>query len=307
MLILGPRGSGKSTQARFLADKLSIFHIKFRDFLQEIIIGKTKKRIEPERDEEKALEENEEEQEEEEEEDEDSDSINHKIKSEKQENKKNQVEEKQIELNEKEETIKAFLERDEQLPNDIFDEVVGNLWTEEPYKTRGFILEDFPSNETHAQYIIEKGFYPDAVIILNVEDEDIIKRLLPARLQAWKDKMKTKKEKRKQKALKKKEKLMKKIKKRRDEEIAKYEERRLKREQEAAENGEELEEEEFNVDEIIQEEFQNQLQEEEEEFEDAQEDDVKENIASDIRTNYENQINSIDSIKVTLNNFKHFF
>ena len=40
ILFLGPRGAGKSTQARYLADKLNIFHIKFRDYLQEMIIGK---------------------------------------------------------------------------------------------------------------------------------------------------------------------------------------------------------------------------------------------------------------------------
>ena len=53
---------------------------------------------------------------------------------------------------------------------------------------------------------------------------------------------------------------MKQMKERRNEEIAKFEERRQKREQEAAENGEEYEEEEFDVDALIQEEFADQLQ-----------------------------------------------
>lgn len=46
---------------------------------------------------------------------------------------------------------------------------------------------------------------------------------------------------------------------RREEEIAKYEERRRQREAEAAENEEEFEEEEFDVDAIIQEEFQDRM------------------------------------------------
>ena len=66
IFILGPRGSGKSTQARLLANKLDVFHIKFRDYLQELIIGKTKKYIEPERDEDKDIDEEQDELDEEE-------------------------------------------------------------------------------------------------------------------------------------------------------------------------------------------------------------------------------------------------
>jgi hypothetical protein len=69
-------------------------------------------------------------------------------------------------------------------------------------------LDDFPSNDTQAQYLVEKGLFPDAVILLSVEDEDIIKRLMPPRLEVWKAKMKAKKEKRKAKAAKKKAKLV---------------------------------------------------------------------------------------------------
>ncbi len=66
ILVMGVRGSGKSTQARFLADRLNVFHVKFRDYLQELIIGKTKKRIEPEHEEEKVVDDAEEEEEEDE-------------------------------------------------------------------------------------------------------------------------------------------------------------------------------------------------------------------------------------------------
>lgn len=59
---------GKSLQARMLAEKLDIFHIKFRDYLQEMIIGKVKKRVEPEREEDREflIEEDEDEENEEE-------------------------------------------------------------------------------------------------------------------------------------------------------------------------------------------------------------------------------------------------
>ena len=50
--MLGPRGAGKTLHGRYLADKLGIFHIDFRERLQEMIIGKTKKKIGPEYEEE---------------------------------------------------------------------------------------------------------------------------------------------------------------------------------------------------------------------------------------------------------------
>ncbi len=55
--IVGPRGAGKSIQARHLAEKLDLFHVKFRDRLQEMIIGKIKKPVGPEFEEEKDEEE----------------------------------------------------------------------------------------------------------------------------------------------------------------------------------------------------------------------------------------------------------
>lgn len=50
--------------------------------------------------------------------------------------------------------------------------------------------------------------FPDAIIILKLDDEQIIKRLMPPRLEAWQAKMKAKKEKKRLKAEKKKEKLV---------------------------------------------------------------------------------------------------
>ena len=52
LLILGPKGSGKSLHGRFLAEKLGIFHIDFKERLQELVIAKTKKKVGPEYEEE---------------------------------------------------------------------------------------------------------------------------------------------------------------------------------------------------------------------------------------------------------------
>lgn len=48
MIFLGPEGVGKTLHGRELAMKCDLFHIKFRERLQELIIGKTKVKVGPE-------------------------------------------------------------------------------------------------------------------------------------------------------------------------------------------------------------------------------------------------------------------
>ena len=43
IFLLGAKGSGKTSVGRHLAAKLGVFHISFRDFLQEKILSKVKK------------------------------------------------------------------------------------------------------------------------------------------------------------------------------------------------------------------------------------------------------------------------
>ena len=47
MLLLGPKGSGKTLHGRLLAKKFGVLHISFKDRLQELIIHKMKKKIGP--------------------------------------------------------------------------------------------------------------------------------------------------------------------------------------------------------------------------------------------------------------------
>lgn len=69
-------------------------------------------------------------------------------------------------------------------------------WTEEPYRSRGFVLEGFPSSEDETAYMIDNQFIPDVIIQLNAEGKDIIKRILPKRMEQWSKKMQLRKEKR---------------------------------------------------------------------------------------------------------------
>lgn len=47
MCLLGTHGAGKTTCARQIADKLGIFHIQFEEYLQELILPKTKEKVGP--------------------------------------------------------------------------------------------------------------------------------------------------------------------------------------------------------------------------------------------------------------------
>ena len=97
------------------------------------------------------------------------------------------------------------------------------------HRSTGFVLEGFPRTTDEAAYMTEKGLFPDAAIMLSVEDTDVIGRLLPPKLEKWKqrrDKRLAKKQKAKEKAQKKREE---EIAKRREELVKEMEEKRAER------------------------------------------------------------------------------
>ncbi|ELU02521.1 hypothetical protein CAPTEDRAFT_45229, partial [Capitella teleta] len=178
LLILGPRGSGKSLHGRNLARKLGLFHIQFRERLQELIIAKSKKKIGPE------YEEDEEEPEPDidESEDEDEGAITGP------DGETVPEEEEEINYTEEEEAIVTYLKEDEPLPIELLDKIVATWWEKEPFKNTGFIIEGFPRTPEEASYLAEKGLFPDGAILLMAEDSDILGRLLPPKLDKWKKK-----------------------------------------------------------------------------------------------------------------------
>ncbi|CAF4634709.1 unnamed protein product, partial [Rotaria socialis] len=68
-----------------------------------------------------------------------------------------------------EENIKAYLQDGEPLAPEILDKIVKPWWTEEPYRSRGIVLEGFPSSEDETVYMIDNQLIPDVVIQLNAE------------------------------------------------------------------------------------------------------------------------------------------
>ena len=79
---------------------------------------------------------------------------------------------------------------------EILDKIVKPWWYEEPYRSRGIVLEGFPTSEEETIYMIENQLIPDIVIQLDAEGKDLIKRILPKRMEQWKTKMKLRQEKR---------------------------------------------------------------------------------------------------------------
>ena len=55
-------------------------------------------------------------------------------------------------------------------------------------RSRGFIMEGFPQSGDELRYMCSRGLYPDAAAILQVEEHNIVSRLLPGKMEIWRKK-----------------------------------------------------------------------------------------------------------------------
>nr|XP_012608625.1 adenylate kinase 9 isoform X2 [Microcebus murinus] len=292
--IVGPHGSGKTTCGRPLAEKLGIFHIQFEEFLQEKIMLKTEKKVGPEfeedLEEELAAKQELEEL-----------AIQANVKIE-EENAKKQPPE--LQLTEEEEAIKANLMENDPLPSEILDMILSEWWFEEPMRSTGFILDGFPRYPEEALFLGEHGFFPDAVVFIQVDDQDIFDRLLPPRIEKWKLKQKKKLERRK---------LIKDMKSKiREDMIAKRraelmaERDRKKKGESSSKDDEEIseeeaEEDEDDIDNILEEEFPKD--EEEMTEEDEQESEAIERLRGELGEKFEADLHNFQNIQDDLDKF----
>ncbi|KAM8809905.1 adenylate kinase 9 [Eudromia elegans] len=284
--LLGTHGAGKTTCARWVANKIGIFHIQFEEYLQEIMIRKTKKRVGPDFDEEP------------EEDDIKIAALSQelegfsltatKTKTEP-EHESEKKSEQEIQLTDEEEAIKANLVENEALPPEVLDKIVLDWWRKEPFRSTGFILDGFPRTIDEALYLSERGLCPDIVVYIQVEESDILDRLFPPRMKKWREthykKMETKK---KLKDLKAKIR-DKKIARRRAELLTEHKKKKQealtnKEYDETSENENENEDENEDIEAVLEEEF---LEEEEEETEEEHESDALERIRNEIAEKFE--------------------
>uniref|UniRef100_A0A8C3LXR3 Adenylate kinase 9 n=1 Tax=Chrysolophus pictus TaxID=9089 RepID=A0A8C3LXR3_CHRPC len=268
--LLGTHGAGKTACARWLADKFGIFHIQFKEYLQELLLPKTKEKIGLDFDEEP---------------EEDDDIIQlQELQDLPQTTTKTEDDEskQEVELTDEEEAIKANLMDGQPLPPEILDNIVPDWWRKEPFRSTGFILDGFPRTSDEAQYLSEQGLCPDVAVYIHVEESDILDRLLPPRLKKWKERQHKKAEnKKKLKDLKAKIKVL-----------------------ADGENYETSEEEDETANEdieaILEEEF---FEEEEEEPEEEQEIDAVERMQNEIVERFDSERESIEGVQEELEKF----
>ncbi|TSN30253.1 Adenylate kinase 9 [Bagarius yarrelli] len=189
VFLLGVRGSGKTTHGHWLAQQLGLFHIQFRELLQELILPKTQTRVsyadeaeppeEPPSELQSLLQ---------------AQTQSTSVDSEELFSNNESDTEETPELTDKEEAIKSYLSDGEILPSQIMENVLLQFWHEEPYKSTGFILEGFPQHSEEVSFLVENHLYPDTVIIMSVEMFDVVKCLLPSRLDRWREKCTRRKE-----------------------------------------------------------------------------------------------------------------
>ncbi|XP_065690633.2 adenylate kinase 9 isoform X2 [Patagioenas fasciata] len=279
--LLGTHGAGKTTCARQIANKLGIFHIQFEEYLQELILPKTKVKVGQDVDEEP------------EEDDSKMPVLPQELEDFSQTITETETEKskKELELTEEEEAIKANLVDNQELPPEVLDNIVPDWWRKEPFRSTGFILDGFPRTPDEAQYLSERGLCPDVAVYLQVEESDVLDRFLPPRLQKWKE--------RQHKKMEKKKKLKDLKAKIRDEQIARrreelLEEQRQKK-QEALANKEHSEDtEEEDIEAILEEEF---FEEEEEESEEEQEADAIDRIQNEISEKFDSETEGLQGVQ----------
>ncbi|XP_068273051.1 adenylate kinase 9 [Nyctibius grandis] len=287
--LLGTHGAGKTTCARQIANKLGIFHIQFEEYLQELILPKTKEKVGAHFDDEL-------------EDDNKMRILSQELEESSQTMAKTETEKskQEVELTDEEEAIKANLMDNKALPPEVLDNIVLDWWRKEPFRSTGFILDGFPRTLDEARYLSERGLCPDVAVYIQVEERDVLDRLFPPRLKKWKEKQyKKMQNKKKLKDLKAKI---------RDERIARRREELLaeqnQKRQEALENKgqdedtvEEDKNENDDVEAILKEEF---LEEEEEEAEEEQETDAVDRIQNEIAEQFDAEIDGLQDVQEEL-------
>ncbi|KAI5085667.1 adenylate kinase 9 isoform X2, partial [Silurus meridionalis] len=175
LFLLGVRGSGKTTHGRWLAQQLGLFHIQFRELLQELILPQTHTRV-PYADEVEPPEEPPEELQ--------------SLLQEHPQSTASPVEPEDEEtpaLTNEEQLIKSYLSDGQPLPHNILENVLLQFWHQEPYKSTGFILEGFPQNSEEVSFLVENNLYPDTTLNMSIDVSEVVKRLLPPRLERWRE------------------------------------------------------------------------------------------------------------------------
>ena len=85
------------------------------------------------------------------------------------------------------EAIELHLATPEEVP--LSAEIAFNIarvfWTEEPYKSTGFVLEGYPRNSEDAKLITDENLFVDVCFNLTITEETAVKRIFPKRFEKF--------------------------------------------------------------------------------------------------------------------------
>lgn len=164
--VIGCIGSGKTTLSRNLSSELGLLHLDFLNLINEMLMPKHFKKVSRDNaDEEK----------------EDNASVV-------------QIEE-DMELNDlnfflKEKELRAavfnYIERGEPLPQILLQNLLTNIWFNEPYCKLGFVLDGFPKSNADVEIMIANFCIPDVVIEIESDSERSVNRIAKIMFNKWK-------------------------------------------------------------------------------------------------------------------------
>ncbi|XP_065199230.1 adenylate kinase 9-like [Sycon ciliatum] len=225
-------------------------------------------------------------------------------------------------LDEFEESIRAYLADGDAMSNDVVEKVLKQFWYHDRYRHSGFILEGFPNSSDDVRVMAEIGLLPDMVLALTVEEDMVVKRLLPGRLERFKEKLARRKKRNQDRmALRKKERQedreramgRRRVQLRRgllEQQAVDRAERAARREERGEDSDYEEEEPEDNIEEeletLLAEEFaddeEDQADEEEEEEEEDDIDEAEEKMTGTISEDLESEQDGISGVVEVLGN-----
>ncbi|OAF69647.1 hypothetical protein A3Q56_02552 [Intoshia linei] len=292
IFIIGVKASGKTLHGQEVARRENIFYINFRNVLQNMLFQKTKTFIGPEYFPMDEKTENFSDTDEETNENpvnpENSENVNFANES------TEKLRKQSVVYDEDEEAIKAYLESEEPMSNELLDKIILQWWNKEPYRSKGFIMEGFPRTVEEVYYIQDRAIFADVTIIMSCDSTEIVSRLIPKRVEKWIDKknkkdgkMKIKKEKQRQLRLE------------------TIEKRRIELTEKKMEKFKEKSNEETNSnDQNSENEDENRSEEEEESIDEEgeqTEEEARDRFQTDIEEIYENEISRISNVEERLN------
>jgi adenylate kinase len=70
-----------------------------------------------------------------------------------------------------------FINNGELVPDELIMNLVFERLNQEDVKKNGYLLDGFPRNATQAKSLIDNNLAPDVVILLDVSDEEVTKRI----------------------------------------------------------------------------------------------------------------------------------